>query len=149
MYTRLGPEFGDDEGKLAIIVRALYGTKTAGASFRNHLAECMLELGYESCKADPDVWLKKFTKPNGIRYYGYMLLYVDDAMCINHDAISELMKLDQYFKMKPGSIGDPDIYLGSKVKQVDLEGETPRDEPTKAWGLSPTKYITAAINNVE
>ena len=107
----------------------------------------MLELGYESCMADPDVWLKKFTKPDGTRYYGYMLLYVDDAMCINHDAISELNKLDQYLKMKPGSIGDPDIYLGAKVTQVSIDSETP-NETINAWGLSPTKYITAAINNV-
>lgn len=31
LYTKLGPEFGKDEGSIAIIVRALYGTKSAGA----------------------------------------------------------------------------------------------------------------------
>ena len=45
IYCKLGPEFGDDAGKLAIIVRALYGLKSAGASFRNHLADCMRHLG--------------------------------------------------------------------------------------------------------
>ena len=39
-YT-LGPEFGEDADKRAIIVRALYGLKSAGASFRNLLADCM------------------------------------------------------------------------------------------------------------
>ena len=38
IWTVLGPEFGDDQGKRAIVVRALYGLKSAGASFRNHLA---------------------------------------------------------------------------------------------------------------
>jgi hypothetical protein len=33
-WTRLGPEFGSDRGKVAIIVRAFYGLKSAGASFR-------------------------------------------------------------------------------------------------------------------
>ena len=33
IYTTLGPEFGEDQGKTAIIVRALYGLKSAGASF--------------------------------------------------------------------------------------------------------------------
>ena len=33
LYTKLGPEFGEDEGKTAIIIRALCGTKSAGASF--------------------------------------------------------------------------------------------------------------------
>ena len=148
LYTILGPEFGEDVGKLAIIVRALYGTKSAGASFRNHLADCMLHLGYESCKADPDVWLKRFTKPNGEPYYGYMLLYVDDALCVNHDAEAELKTLDRYFKMKPGSIGDPDIYLGGKISQFDLS-DTDDGQGQKTWGLSPAKYVTAAIANTE
>ncbi len=38
IWCKLGPEFGADAGKKAIIVRALYGLKSAGASFRNHLA---------------------------------------------------------------------------------------------------------------
>lgn len=58
IWCRLGPEFGADAGKKALIVRALYGLKSAGASFRNHLADCMRHLGWESCKADQDVWLK-------------------------------------------------------------------------------------------
>ena len=38
-WTVLGPEFGDDAGKSAMIVRALWGLKSAGASFRAHLAQ--------------------------------------------------------------------------------------------------------------
>ena len=37
IYTRLGPEFGPDQGRLAVIVRALYGLKSAGASFGRHI----------------------------------------------------------------------------------------------------------------
>ncbi len=33
VWTVLGPEFGHDAGKSAIIVRALYGLKSAGAAF--------------------------------------------------------------------------------------------------------------------
>ena len=106
----------------------------------------MFYLGYESCIADPDVWIKKFTKPNGSEYYGYILLYVDDAMCINHDAVSELKKLDHYFKMKDGSIGDPHIYLGGKVSEVNIDDH---GELVCTWSLSPTKYVQAAIKNVE
>jgi hypothetical protein len=39
VWTVLGPEFGDDTGKRALIVRPLYGLNSAGAAFRNHLAE--------------------------------------------------------------------------------------------------------------
>ena len=74
LYTKLGPEFDLDAGKFAVIVRALYGTESAGASFRNHLADCMLDLKYESCIANPDVWIKKFAKPDRSDYYDYNLL---------------------------------------------------------------------------
>jgi hypothetical protein len=33
VWTILGPEFGPDSGKSAMIVRALYGLKSAGAAF--------------------------------------------------------------------------------------------------------------------
>jgi hypothetical protein len=39
IWTVLGIEFGDDAGKRALIVRALFGLKSAGAVFRNHLDE--------------------------------------------------------------------------------------------------------------
>ncbi len=41
VWRALGPEFGPDAGKSAIIVRALYGLKSAGAAFHAHLADCM------------------------------------------------------------------------------------------------------------
>ena len=44
---KCGPEFGADNGKKAIIMQAMYGHKSAGAAFRNHLAECMRTLGIQ------------------------------------------------------------------------------------------------------
>jgi hypothetical protein len=57
-WTVLGPEFGDDAGKRALIVRALCGLNSSAASFRNHLAECMKHLGWNPCRADRDLWMK-------------------------------------------------------------------------------------------
>ena len=56
IWTVCGPEFGANKGKRAIIVRALYGFASAGALFQKHLADYMQHIGYESCKADPNVW---------------------------------------------------------------------------------------------
>ncbi len=58
IWTTHGSEFGKDTGKKAIIVRALYGLKSAGQAFREHLADFMRSLGYKSCIADPDLWYK-------------------------------------------------------------------------------------------
>ena len=55
VWTILGPEFGPNAGKSALIVRALYGLKSAGAAFHAHLASFMRQKGYTSCKADPDL----------------------------------------------------------------------------------------------
>jgi hypothetical protein len=38
VWTVLGPEFGDDAGKRVLIVRALYGLKSSGADYINHVA---------------------------------------------------------------------------------------------------------------
>ena len=87
VWTVLGPEFGDDECCLhAIIIRALYGLKSAGAAFRAHLSSFMRKMGYTSCKADPDLWFKAETNPyDSARYYAYILCYVDDILVMNHD----------------------------------------------------------------
>jgi hypothetical protein len=64
VWTILGPEFGTDTGQHAVIVRALYGPKSASAAFHAHLASFMRHIGYTSCKADPDLlWYKAQTNP--------------------------------------------------------------------------------------
>ena len=69
VWSTLGPEIGKDTGKSAVIVRALYALKLAGAAFQSHLARHMESLAYQSCKADLDVWLKTEIKPeDGVKY---------------------------------------------------------------------------------
>ena len=58
VYTTLGIGFGEDRGKTAIIIRALYGLASSSVSFRNDLADCMNHLCYKSCLADPDLLSK-------------------------------------------------------------------------------------------
>ena len=41
----MGPEFDKDAGKIAVIVRVLYGLKSEGTAFRSHLARCIESLG--------------------------------------------------------------------------------------------------------
>lgn len=143
-YTICGREFGlENEGKQARIVRALYGTKCAGRDFREHLRRCMEELGYTSCLADPDLWMKEEVDKEGGPYWEYMLLYVDDALCISEDPEGSLRRLDKYFPMKPGSIGAPKLYLGAKLSKVTLENGV------EAHAFSMSQYAQEAVKNVE
>ena len=64
IWTTLGPEFGDNVGKKAIIVGALYDLKSTGSSFGNYITDCMRLLGYEPCRADPDLWFKAQFRPD-------------------------------------------------------------------------------------
>ncbi len=117
VWCALGPDFGPDAGKSAIIVRALYGLKSTGAAFHAHLVDCMQHLGYTSCPADPDLWYKEVKQPvTGVLYYSYILIYVDNILCIHHEAMPVLDKLDKYFTLKLSSVGDPSMYLGAKLK---------------------------------
>jgi hypothetical protein len=101
VWNMLGPEFGDEGGNRVIIVRALHGLKYAGAAFRNHLAECIKHLGWHPCRADRDLWMKAEKRPDdGVLYWAYILIYVDDILCVHHDTGYPLAKLDEYFKMK-------------------------------------------------
>ncbi len=132
----LGAESGSDAGKSAIIVRALYGLKNAGAAFRAHLASFMQQMGYTSCKADPDLWYKAETRPSdNFRYYAYILCYVDDILCMHHDPMTILDLINGYMPLKPSSVGDPYIYLGAKLRRTRLPNGV------WAWGLSPSKYV--------
>jgi hypothetical protein len=118
VWNVLDPEFGDDAGKRALIVRALYGLKYAGSAFRNHLAECMKHLGWNPCGADRDIWMKAETRPDdGVLYWAYILIYVDDILSVHHEPGAPLEKLDEYFKMKEGSIQVPTFYLSAKPKK--------------------------------
>lgn len=85
VWIKAGPEFGEMEGKVLIVRKALYGLKSSGASFCQYLAEKLDDIGFKSSLADPDVWLQASVKPDGERYYKYMLCYVDDILCISHD----------------------------------------------------------------
>ena len=57
IWTRVGPEFGSEEGTIMIVKMALYGLKSSGAALRVKLAGVLHDIGYTPSKADPDVWI--------------------------------------------------------------------------------------------
>jgi hypothetical protein len=101
-------------------------------------------MGYTSFKVDPDLWLKAVTRPkDNVRYYAYILCYVDDILCIHHDPMSVMKEINGYLPLKPSFVGDPDIYLGPKLKETQLPNVV------MAWGLSPSKYVVHAVKNCQ
>jgi hypothetical protein len=105
-YTLLliaGDEFGAmRKGKPVVIVKALYGLKTSDAAWRAHFADTLHSLGYTSSLADPDVWYRADSKPNGFEYYLYILVYLDDILVISHDAKTIMSTIAKSFRLKDG-----------------------------------------------
>jgi hypothetical protein len=68
---------------------------------------------------------------------------VDAILFVHHDPGSPLAKLDEYFKMKEGSIQVPTFYLVAKLKKtVILNGMV-------AWGMNYSKYVQSTVQNVK
>ena len=87
--------------------------------------------------------MKPEIDPEGDKYYRYILCYLDDVLVVHNDAMTTLMEIDKYFKLKPSSIGDPDSYLGAKLKYTCAENGV------CCWTLSPSKYVQEACKNCE
>eukprot|EP00957_Ditylum_brightwellii_P110492 8427552-Ditylum_brightwellii.AAC.1 len=68
-----------------------------------------------------------------LEYYSYILCYcyIDDALVIHHGDKGVLHHLDKYFKLKLGSMSDPNIYLGAKLKKMRLENGVWSWEPAR------------------
>jgi hypothetical protein len=143
VWILAGPEFGSEAGKNMLVKKALYGLKSSGAAFRAHLAETLDAMGYRPTYADPDVWMRPAVKPDGFEYYEYILCYVDDVLCISHDPMKSMRRIQSDFKLKDDKIEPPDMYLGATLDKMRLESGK------YCWTMSPEKYVKAAVTNVE
>jgi Reverse transcriptase (RNA-dependent DNA polymerase) len=139
-----GAELGSDNiGKPVLIVRALYGLRSSGAQWREHMATTLQNAGFTSCKADPDVWLRAAVKDTGGKYYEYVLCYVDDILCGSERPQKVMDYLSEQYTLKGGSVKEPDVYLGADVKNFAVGTDA------YAQGLSPDTYCKTAVTEVE
>ena len=60
---------------------------------------------------------------DNFKYYSYILCYVDDILVVHHDAMSILAQINSYLPLKLSLVGDPDIYLGAKLRWTRLPME--------------------------
>jgi hypothetical protein len=69
----------------------------------------------------------------GILYWAYILIYVDGILCVHHAPGFPLAKLDEYLKMKEGSIQAPIFYVGAKLNKTVLPNGV------VDWGMHSSK----------
>ena len=142
VYTIAGREFGEYCGRYVKIVQALYGLKSSGASWRRHFAGTMNNLGYKSSLADPDIWMKPAITKDRRQYYEYVLVYVDDIICISEDPLRFMNQLRQVPYPLKGNDMPPTLYLGSTISRYNENGYS-------CWAMLAQKYLEGAIAIVE
>jgi hypothetical protein len=144
IYTIAGPEFGQGkEGWPVMIVQALYGLRSSGAWWHDHLGATLREAGFKACKADTDVWMRPAIKADGSKYYEYVLCYVDDILVVSEHPKRNMEGLEAKYMLKAGSVGEPTTYLRAKVSKYWLEHS---DNPDKVhWSLSATSIVQSRM----
>ena len=119
LYFIAGPEWGAQQGRTVMIVRALYGLKSSALAWRNHLADVLHnQMGFQSSLADPDLWFKPSTTPDGRDYYSYILVYVDDILVMDHDPKRFMLQLQSSYTVRKDTIKVPDQYLGADIDRI-------------------------------
>jgi hypothetical protein len=138
-----GPEFGSRQGQVVKVVRALYGLKSSGASWRSMLKQAILnDLQFEPTIADPDAYRRRTVHPRGFEYWELLLVYVDDILIVPHNPQLHLQKLKQFHM---SAVGKPDQYLGANIKRVTIPGD---DSGMEYWSMTSQSYVRNAVNNV-
>ena len=118
LYTIAGKElFGPkNEGRPVMIVRVPYGLRSSGKLFWDYLASNPREMGYESTKADPDLWMMPDTKTDGTEYYRYVICNVDDVAVTMEEPQRFMDELGlRSTTLKEGRVQEPTLYLGADV----------------------------------
>jgi len=74
------PEFGDREGHVLIISKALYGLHSSGLCWLERLTDVLREMGFFSSHCEKDIWM--CDKGD---HYECIAVYVDDLMIASKD----------------------------------------------------------------
>jgi Reverse transcriptase (RNA-dependent DNA polymerase) len=102
-----GREFGDLKGHVLVINKALYGLRTSGKRWHEQLANCLRDLGFQPCVAEPDIWLRV-----NHNIYKYIGVYVNDLAIVAKDPQSITDKLSNQYKFKLKGTGPMTFHLG-------------------------------------
>jgi hypothetical protein len=144
IWFQAGAECGEHRGKVMIVTRALYGLKSAGASWRSMLSTYIVnEMGFVSTRVDPDVYRRKSVKPNGEPYYELLLVYVDDILLVSAKPGEVFKQIASQFTIKDDRWGPPTQFLGSEVEEFIFE------DGGRAWSTTCHKYVKNAVDTVK
>ena len=144
IFFYLGDEWKGSKERVVIITSALYGLKSLALMWRNHLADILgNKLKFRSSLSDPDLWYKEMISTEGVEYYAYILVYVDNILILDKDPERFMQVLKEEYKVKPGSIGKPKVYLGAGISKAFYP------DGSYTWLMSSSNYVREALCNIK
>ncbi len=112
VYSRAGPEFGDREGSIVIIKKALYGLKSSAECWHSMFSDSLRKLGFSPTRFDRDVWIR-----DAGDHYEYIFTHVDDFTIVSKDPWIHMRKLQETYTIKDPA--PPKYYLGNDFEMLD------------------------------
>jgi hypothetical protein len=114
------------------------------------MAATLQDHGYSSCRADPDVWMRAKSKPDGFWCWSYIMVYTDDILVVDHEPKLVMDYLASCYTLKPGSVKEPDTYyLGAQVSTGKFYIDGASDPEKPRWAMSSEKYVKQAVADVK
>ena len=107
VYIIAGSEFGELEGHTLIMNKALYGLRSSGLRWHEHLADSLREMKFTNTKAENDIWMRR----NGQKYE-YIASYVDDLCIVAKEPEKIINYLQNVCQYKLKGTGPISFHLG-------------------------------------
>jgi len=126
VYIIGGREFGERQGHTLLIHKALYGLKSSGKRWHEKFAGCLREMGFEPCKAEPNIWMRRVND-----HYEYIGVYVDDLAIVSKDPQAIITAFEKDYKFKLKGTGPISFHLGCDFAR----------DPDGTLYLMPKKFI--------
>jgi hypothetical protein len=144
IWFKAGIECGQSaRGKVMKCVRALYGLKSSGASWRKMFKDFIeSSLGFKSSRVDPDMYYRRNARTDGSEYYELLLVYVDDVLAISHNPEKIMKEIGMRFEIKNNEYGPPTMYLGGDIEKFQLP------DGSSAWSMTSCSYVKSAVETV-
>ena len=93
------PKFGNKEGLVIILNKALYGLVTSSRRWNVALGDALTTMGFSVSRADVDLWIKKTNDGNG---YEYIATHVDDVIIVVKDHKIHITRMARHFPIRKG-----------------------------------------------
>jgi hypothetical protein len=136
IYIIAGSEFGNREGHILIIKKALYGLRSSGLRWHERFSDCLRDdEGFTPCKAEPDIWIRPAHDES---CYEMVAVYVDDLAIGMKDPEGFLKVLTDKYKFKLKGSGPITFHLGCDFERED-----------GILCMSPQQYIERMISQYE